>query len=46
LYLRRGRQLISHNFLQLMKVLAPDALSEVARVVGVDPDSIDTPGAP
>lgn len=46
LYLRRGRQLISHNFLQLMKVLAPDALSEVARVVGVDPDSIETPDAP
>lgn len=46
LYLRRGRQLISHNFLQLMKVLAPDALSEVARVVGVDPDSVETPGAP
>lgn len=46
LYLRRGRQLISHNFLQLMKVLAPDALSEVARVVGVDPDSIEPPGAP
>ncbi|MDP3083207.1 MAG: type VI secretion system protein TssA [Rubrivivax sp.] len=43
LYLRRGRQLISHNFLQLMKVLAPDALSEVARVVGIDPDSIESP---
>jgi type VI secretion system protein ImpA len=43
LYLRRGRQLISHNFLQLMKVLAPDALSEVARVVGIDPDSVETP---
>lgn len=43
LYLRRGRQLLTHNFLQLMKVLAPDALSEVARVVGVDPDSIVPP---
>lgn len=43
LFLRRARQLISHNFLQLMKVLAPDALSEVARVVGVDPDSVTSP---
>jgi len=43
LFLRRARQLISHNFLQLMKVLAPDALSEVARVVGVDPDTVEPP---
>jgi type VI secretion system protein ImpA len=43
LFLRRARQLISHNFLQLMKVLAPDSLSEVARVVGIDPDSVETP---
>ncbi|MDE2454766.1 MAG: type VI secretion system protein TssA [Burkholderiales bacterium] len=43
LFLRRARQLVSHNFLQLMKVLAPDALAEVARVVGVDPDSVETP---
>jgi type VI secretion system protein ImpA len=26
-----------------MKVLAPDALSEVARVVGIDPDSVESP---
>ncbi|MFY9510726.1 MAG: type VI secretion system protein TssA [Rubrivivax sp.] len=44
LFLRRGRQLINHDFLQLMKVLAPDSLSEVARVVGVDPDTVETPG--
>ena len=43
LFLRRARRLISHNFLQLMKVLAPDALAEVARVVGIDPESIETP---
>lgn len=43
LFLRRGRQLINHDFLQLMKVLAPDSLSEVARVVGVDPDTVETP---
>lgn len=43
LFLRRARHLISHNFLQLMKELAPDALNEVARIVGVDPDSVQTP---
>jgi len=43
LFLRRARQLVSHNFLQLMKVLAPDALAEVARVVGIDPDTVQTP---
>ncbi len=46
LFLRRARQLVSHNFLQLMKVLAPDALPEVARLVGVDPDSVETPDGP
>jgi type VI secretion system protein ImpA len=46
LFLRRARQLVNHNFLQLMKVLAPDALGEVARIVGVDPDSVETPGGP
>ena len=45
LFLRRARQLVGHNFLQLMKVLAPDALAEVARVVGVDPESVEDPGA-
>ena len=44
LFLRRARQLIGHNFLQLMQVLAPDALAEVARAVGVDPESIEPPG--
>lgn len=43
LFLRRARQLVSHNFLQLMKALAPDALADVARVVGVDPDSVTDP---
>ena len=45
LFLRRARQLIGHNFLQLMKVLAPDAMAEVARIVGVDPESVQDPGA-
>jgi len=44
LFLRRARQLVGHNFLQLMKALAPDALAEVARSVGVDPESIEDPG--
>jgi len=44
LFLRRARHLISHNFLQLMKELAPEALNEVARIVGVDPESVQTPG--
>ncbi|MCV2369042.1 type VI secretion system protein TssA [Roseateles oligotrophus] len=43
LFLRRGSQLINQNFLQLMKMLAPDALPGVAGLVGVDPYSIDNP---
>ena len=40
LMLRRARRLVTQNFLQLMKELAPDALADVARVMGVDPDSV------
>jgi type VI secretion system protein ImpA len=40
LLLRRARRMINRNFLQLMKELAPDALAEVARVMGVDPDTV------
>ncbi len=40
LFLRRARRLISHSFLQLVKELAPEALTEVARVVGVNPDTV------
>ena len=43
LFLRRAKHLIGHNFLQLMKELAPDALAGVARVVGVDPESVESP---
>ncbi len=46
LFLRRARQLVNHNFLQLMKELAPAALSDVARSVGVDPDSVESPERP
>jgi type VI secretion system protein ImpA len=41
LLLRRARKLINKNFLQLMRELAPDAINEVARIMGVDPDSIN-----
>ena len=40
LLLRRAERLIEANFLQLIRELAPDAAAEVARVMGVDPDSI------
>lgn len=40
LLLRRARRLVNRNFLQLMKELAPDALNEVARVMGVDPETV------
>jgi type VI secretion system protein ImpA len=43
LFLRRARQLLNHNFLQLMKVLAPDALASVASLVGIDPDNVQPP---
>lgn len=42
LMLRRARRLLNQNFLQLMKELAPDSLNEVARVMGVDPESISS----
>lgn len=40
LFLRRARQLVNHNFLQLMKELAPSVMPDVARIVGIDPDSV------
>ncbi len=39
--LRRAERLIDKNFLQLVRDLAPDALTEVARILGVDPDSVN-----
>jgi len=41
LLLRRAERLIDKSFLQLVRDLAPDAVSEVARIMGVDPDSIE-----
>ena len=43
LLLRRGGRLLNQNFLQLMKELAPEALADVARVMGVDPSTIELP---
>ena len=40
LLLRRAGRLINQNFLQLMRELAPDALHEVAKLMGVDPENI------
>jgi type VI secretion system protein ImpA len=41
LLLRRARKLINHNFLQLIKALAPEALNEAAKLMGVDPESVN-----
>lgn len=41
LFLRRGSELINQNFLQLVKMLAPDALAGVAGLVGIDPYNND-----
>lgn len=40
MFLRRGQRLIDKNFLELVKELAPDALNEVAKIMGVDPSSV------
>jgi len=40
--LRRAQRLIDRNFLQLVREFAPEALGEVARILGVDPDSVET----
>lgn len=45
LLLRRAQRLIDCNFLELVKELAPDSLQQVARVMGVDPDSVGSPPA-
>lgn len=40
LLLRRAMRLMNNNFLELLKELAPDALAEVAKIMGVSLDSI------
>ena len=41
LLLRRAARVIDKNFLQLVRELAPDAVKEVARIMGVDPASVN-----
>jgi type VI secretion system protein ImpA len=41
LLLRRAERLIDKNFLQLVRDFAPDAVPEVARIMGVDPNDLD-----
>jgi type VI secretion system protein ImpA len=40
LFLRRASALLERNFLELLKELAPNALDDVARIVGVDPNTV------
>ena len=40
--LRRAERLIEKNFMQLMRELAPDAMSEVAKIMGVDPSDFNS----
>lgn len=40
--LRRAQRLIDRNFLQLVREFAPDAVGEVARMLGVDPESLES----
>jgi type VI secretion system protein ImpA len=43
LFLRRARSLLERNFLELLKELAPNALDDVARTVGIDPSTVGEP---
>lgn len=45
LFLRRASGLLERNFLELLKELAPNAMDEVARMVGVDPSSVGESGS-
>ena len=46
LFLRRAKQLLTQNFLQALKVLAPEAMTAIAKSVGVDPASVTMPPNP
>lgn len=46
LLLRRAERLIEKNFLQLVRDFAPDAVNDVARILGINPDSLDDSGSP
>lgn len=41
LLLKRAKGLIDKNFLQLVKELAPEALAEVSKIMGVNPEFIE-----
>ncbi|MEO8080310.1 MAG: type VI secretion system ImpA family N-terminal domain-containing protein [Caldimonas sp.] len=41
LLMRRAARVVDKNFLQLVRELAPDAVKEVSRIMGVDPNSAD-----
>jgi type VI secretion system protein ImpA len=41
LLLRRAARVVDKNFLQLVKELAPDAVKEVSRIMGVDPSTVN-----
>ncbi|QHJ00991.1 type VI secretion system protein TssA [Xylophilus rhododendri] len=41
LLLRRAERLIDKGFLHLIKDLAPDAVGEIARILGVDPETLN-----
>ena len=41
LLLRRAARAIDKNFLELVRELAPDAVKDVARIMGVDPNAGD-----
>lgn len=43
LFLRRARNLLERNFLELLKELAPDSLDGFANTVGVDPSTVGEP---
>lgn len=45
LLLRRAERLIDKNFLQLVRDLAPDAVNDVARILGINPDSLEDSGS-
>ena len=40
--LRRAERLIDKSFLQLVRDFAPDAVNEVARILGVNPDELNS----
>ena len=40
--LRRARRLVNKNFLELVREFAPDAVGEVARIMGVSADDLST----